>query len=143
MWCGSFKLYNILKATPHKYCASDAQSDSSSDCIKISQACCRLSRNFCVIWWKICKQMMCKAARRALCGVAFNNPLLLRWVLSNYVIYYTYCENLCKYLILSNGNMIYIILWLSYDIYVFWFIMWKKCETFNFVFSYYLKYDIM
>ncbi len=32
------ELSNTFKATPHKDCASDAQSDFSSDCIKITQA---------------------------------------------------------------------------------------------------------
>ena len=34
----------------------DAQSDFSSDCIKTTQAYCRMSRNFCAGWRKICKQ---------------------------------------------------------------------------------------
>ena len=45
---GSTAPYNI-KATPHKDCAADAQSDFLSDCIKNLQAGCRLSRIFCVI----------------------------------------------------------------------------------------------
>ena len=31
-----------------------------------------MSRNFCAEWRKICKQISCKAVRRALCGVALN-----------------------------------------------------------------------
>ena len=34
----------------------DAQSDFSSDCIKTTQAYCRMSRSFCAGWRKICKQ---------------------------------------------------------------------------------------
>jgi hypothetical protein len=36
-----------FKATPHKDCASDAPSDFLSDCAKIVQAGCRLSKDFC------------------------------------------------------------------------------------------------
>ena len=36
-----------LKAAPHKDCAGNAQSDFSSDCIEISQAYLRMSRDFC------------------------------------------------------------------------------------------------
>ena len=43
------KNINLFKATPHKDCAADAQSDFLSDCIKNLQAGCRLSRIFCVI----------------------------------------------------------------------------------------------
>ena len=37
----------LLKATPHKACAKDAQSDFSSDCIEMTQECYRISRSFC------------------------------------------------------------------------------------------------
>jgi len=57
-------------ATPHKTCAEYAPTDFSSDCIEISQAYWRMSRDFCARWRKICKQIQCKAVRRALCGVA-------------------------------------------------------------------------
>lgn len=63
-------LHNIFKAMPHKDCAHNAPPDFSADCIKISQIYCRMSRDFCVICRKICKQDACKAIRRALCGVA-------------------------------------------------------------------------
>ena len=46
------KLIKTPKATPHKDCASDAQSI------------------FCEISQKKRKQMVCKAVRRSLCGVA-------------------------------------------------------------------------
>ena len=36
-----------VKAAPHKDCAEDAPTDFSSDCIEISQAYLRMSRDFC------------------------------------------------------------------------------------------------
>ena len=65
-------MLHSCKATPHKTCAEYAPTDFSSDCIEISQAYWRMSRNFCARWRKICKQIQCKAVRRALCGVALN-----------------------------------------------------------------------
>ena len=38
-----------VKAIPHNYCRTDAQSGFSVDCIKSSQAYWRMSRDFCVI----------------------------------------------------------------------------------------------
>ncbi len=38
----------------------------------MTQAYCRMSRNFCARWREICKQMTCKAVRRALSGVALK-----------------------------------------------------------------------
>ena len=59
-----------FRATPHKACAEDTPSDFSSDCIEISQAGCRLSRNSCAKSPKISKQLSYKAFKRDLCGVA-------------------------------------------------------------------------
>jgi hypothetical protein len=43
-----FKVFSaVFKAAPHKDCAEDAPTDFSSDCIEISQAYLRMSRNFC------------------------------------------------------------------------------------------------
>ena len=46
-----YELYWIryFKATPHKDCTTETQSDFSSDCTGISQAYYRMSRDFCVI----------------------------------------------------------------------------------------------
>ena len=60
----------VFKATPHKDCMRIAQSDFSADCTKATQEYSRISRSFRAIWRKVCKQGVCKAARRALCGVA-------------------------------------------------------------------------
>ena len=38
--------YELLKAIPHKDCASDAQSDFSLDCTKLMQAYWRMSKRF-------------------------------------------------------------------------------------------------
>ena len=51
-------LNNFMVASKN-HSASDAQSDFSSDCIEISQAYCRMSRNLCARWRKICKHMRC------------------------------------------------------------------------------------
>ena len=40
-------MFTIIKAAPHKDCAEDAPTDFSSDCIEISQAYLRMSRDFC------------------------------------------------------------------------------------------------
>lgn len=53
-----------IKATPHNYCRSSAQSDFSSDCINLTQEGCRLSRKICAIWRKICKQSDGKGVSR-------------------------------------------------------------------------------
>ncbi len=37
----------VFKATPHRACAEDAQTDFLSDCIEIPQAYLRMSRNYC------------------------------------------------------------------------------------------------
>ena len=39
--------YELLKAIPHKDCASDAKSDFSLDCAKSMQAYWRMSKRFC------------------------------------------------------------------------------------------------
>ena len=46
----------IVKEALIKSGVHDAQSDFSSDCIKTTQAYCRMSRSFCAGWRKICKQ---------------------------------------------------------------------------------------
>jgi hypothetical protein len=43
----SFLVQQFFKATPHKDCCAGAQQDFSSDCIEISQAYFRMSRDFC------------------------------------------------------------------------------------------------
>ena len=40
-------IYSLLKAIPHKDCASDAKSDFSLDCTKSMQAYWRMSKRFC------------------------------------------------------------------------------------------------
>ena len=61
-----------FKAAPHKDCMRIARSDFSSDCTKATQEYSRISRSFRARLRKICKQDVCKAARRALCGVALS-----------------------------------------------------------------------
>ena len=46
----------MIKEALIKSGVHDAQSDFSSDCIKTTQAYCRMSRSFCAGWRKICKQ---------------------------------------------------------------------------------------
>ena len=48
--------FTIIKEALIKSGVHDAQSDFSSDCIKTTQAYCRMSRSFCAGWRKICKQ---------------------------------------------------------------------------------------
>ena len=62
----------FFKAIPHKVCASDAQSDFLSDETKNAVNTLCIHEAFCEIWRKICKQMTCRAVRRALCGIALN-----------------------------------------------------------------------
>ena len=45
----SKSLSALSRATPHKDCAAETQSDFLSDCTEILQAYCRMTRNFCVI----------------------------------------------------------------------------------------------
>ena len=60
----------LLRAIPHKDCATDASSNLSSDETKsgVNTGC--IHEHFCEIWRKICKQMAYKVARRSLCGIA-------------------------------------------------------------------------
>ena len=61
----------VFKATPHKDCVVDVPTVFSSDCIETTQEYWCIARSFCVIWRKIRQQMLRKADRRALCGVAY------------------------------------------------------------------------
>ncbi|MBO5382909.1 MAG: hypothetical protein J6A30_01265 [Ruminococcus sp.] len=56
-----------------------------------------MSRSFCAEWRKICKQILCKVVRRALCGVA----LIIKTVIANNYD----CSNFVKYLNLTASNV--------------------------------------
>ena len=49
-----------FKATPHKDCAQVVQSDFSSECTDWVQPILRLANESCVLWRKICKQIVYK-----------------------------------------------------------------------------------
>jgi len=58
-------LYNF-KETLIKSGVQNAQSEFSSDCIKTTQACYRMSRSICAGWRKLCKQTVRQVVRRDL-----------------------------------------------------------------------------